>query len=91
MKKIISLLLPLTIFAITLGMTGAVNGAEYVGVKKCKICHIKQFKSWKETSMATSFENLKPGAKADAKKKAGLLKRRRALIRTRITRLMRTA
>jgi mono/diheme cytochrome c family protein len=72
MKKIMSLLLPMTIFAIILIMTGTVNGAEYVGVKKCKACHIKQFKSWKETSMATSFENLKPGAKGDAKKKAGL-------------------
>jgi hypothetical protein len=49
-----------------------VDAAEYVGAKKCKACHIKQFKSWEKTSMADSFERLKPGVKADAKKKAGL-------------------
>lgn len=46
--------------------------AKYVGVKKCRMCHIKQYKSWKKTKMAMSFENLKPGVNAEAKKKAGL-------------------
>ena len=45
---------------------------EYVGVKKCKVCHLKQYKSWLQTKMATSFENLKPGMKEEAKMKAGL-------------------
>ncbi|UCD35397.1 MAG: hypothetical protein JSU90_00795, partial [Nitrospiraceae bacterium] len=40
--------------------------------QKCKACHLKQYKSWSETAMATSFENLKPGVRAEAKKKAGL-------------------
>jgi len=53
-------------------ISSAVNAAEYVGVKKCKMCHIKQYKSWKKTKMAKSFENLKPGVKAELKKKAGL-------------------
>jgi len=44
----------------------------YAGAKKCKACHIKQYKSWQKTSMAKSFENLKPGVKAEEKKKAGL-------------------
>jgi hypothetical protein len=44
---------------------------EYVGSKKCKMCHLKQYKTWKETRMAQSFEILKPGARAEAKKKAG--------------------
>jgi len=48
------------------------NSAEYIGVKKCKACHIKQYKSWAKTSMATSFESLKPGVKAAEKKKAGI-------------------
>jgi outer membrane murein-binding lipoprotein Lpp len=48
------------------------RGAEYVGAKKCKACHIKQYKSWEKTSMAGSFDNLKAGAKADEKKKAGI-------------------
>ena len=33
---------------------------------------MKQYKAWKKTSMATSFENLKPGIKAEEKKKAGI-------------------
>ncbi len=48
------------------------EAVDYVGGKKCKACHIKQFKSWKKTTMATSFENLKPNVKAEEKKKAGL-------------------
>ncbi|RJR16441.1 MAG: hypothetical protein C4581_10130 [Nitrospiraceae bacterium] len=50
----------------------AASAAEYIGAKKCKACHMKQFKSWSETTMAKSFENLKAGVKADEKKKAGL-------------------
>lgn len=42
--------------------------AQYIGAKKCKTCHMKQYKAWKKTKMATSFENLKPGVKAEAKK-----------------------
>ena len=45
---------------------------DFVGTKNCKKCHIKQFKSWKETKMAKAFEILKPGERAEAKKKAGL-------------------
>ena len=48
------------------------DAADYLGAKKCKACHMKQYKSWKKTTMATSFENLKPGVKADEKTKAGL-------------------
>jgi hypothetical protein len=44
----------------------------YVGSKKCKMCHLKEWKSWAETKMAKSFELLRPGANAEAKKKAGL-------------------
>ena len=44
----------------------------YVGSKKCKICHIKQYKSWEQTTMAKTFEVLMPGARAEEKKAAGL-------------------
>jgi hypothetical protein len=64
-------LLPLLII-LFYGLVGNADAAEYVGEKKCKICHIKQYKSWKKTGMATSFESLKPGIKAEEKKKAGL-------------------
>lgn len=45
---------------------------KYVGARKCKMCHKKQYKSWKKTSMANAFELLKPGVEADDKKRAGL-------------------
>ena len=48
------------------------DAAEYIGAKKCKACHIKQYKSWDKTSMSGSFENLKAGVKVAEKKAAGL-------------------
>jgi len=57
---------------IPLVMGSTVFGADYVGANQCKGCHIGQYKSWQQTAMANSFESLKPGVKADAKKKAGL-------------------
>lgn len=52
--------------------TANADSAEYLGVRKCKMCHMKQYKAWQKTKMATSFENLKAGVKVEAKKKAGL-------------------
>jgi hypothetical protein len=44
----------------------------YIGSAKCKMCHLKEFKSWSQTKMATAFEALKPGERAEQKKAAGL-------------------
>ena len=41
--------------------------ATYVGVKKCKSCHFKQWNSWRKTEMAKAFESLKPGVKSEEK------------------------
>ncbi len=49
-----------------------VDAADYVGVKKCKMCHMKQYKSWSKTRMSKAFELLKPGVAAEAKKAAGV-------------------
>ncbi len=70
MKKIIGFVSVLFVIALFV-VTHAV-AADYISAKKCKACHMKQFKSWSETKMATSFENLKAGVKAAEKKKAGL-------------------
>lgn len=72
MKKCIAILSVLLFFAAIVTVTNAVADAEYISVYKCKACHMKQYKSWAETPMAKSFESLKPGVKAEAKKKAGL-------------------
>ena len=69
MKRGIAGVVLVLFFMVLFGMTNT-NAAEYIGVKKCKACHMKQYKSWKETTMADSFENLKPGVNAEAKKKA---------------------
>lgn len=50
----------------------AADAHAYVGVKKCKMCHLKEFNAWSQTRMAKSFELLKPGVNADAKKAAKL-------------------
>lgn len=50
----------------------AYTSEEYVGARKCKICHIKIYKSWEETPHAQAFEVLSPGVDAEAKKQAGL-------------------
>ena len=62
------------IFAMSIAIvfTADSDAANYLGAKKCKACHMKQYKSWSKTSMATSFENLKPGIKTEEKKKAGI-------------------
>ena len=45
------------------------NGAAYMGVKTCKRCHLKQYKTWKTTKMAKTFEVLKPGISSETKVK----------------------
>ena len=70
MKKfLLYLLLGLALFGLPFM---AYTSEEYVGANKCKVCHIKIYKTWKDTSHAKAFDVLSPGAKAEVKKKAGL-------------------
>jgi hypothetical protein len=68
--------LPFILVAITTMEPGAQDAEKkehaFIGSKKCKKCHLKQYKSWETTEMAKAFEVLKPGANADEKKAAGL-------------------
>ncbi len=62
----------LTIFLILLffGFTPAyvkADGATYKGVKKCKTCHIKIYKTWKKTKHSKAFDQLKDAEKKDPK------------------------
>ena len=50
----------------------AYTSEEYRGANKCKVCHIKVFKSWQQTPHAGAFDALSPGVKAEEKQKAGL-------------------
>ncbi len=44
----------------------------YIGSKKCRVCHIKEHRSWTETKMAKAFDILKPGQRKDIKLEHGL-------------------
>lgn len=44
----------------------------YVGSRKCRVCHLQQYKSWEQTKMASAFTLLKAGERTEAKKKARL-------------------
>ena len=47
----------------------AAEPATYVGAKKCKACHLKQYTTWSATKMAGAFELLRPGVRAEAKRR----------------------
>jgi formylglycine-generating enzyme required for sulfatase activity len=57
-----------TLFRNALSIISA-KGATYIGVKKCKSCHFKQWNSWRKTNMAKAFDSLKPGVKSAEKTK----------------------
>ncbi len=46
--------------------------AHYIGTKRCKKCHLQQWKTWQDTKMAKAFDLLKPGTRADKKQSRGL-------------------
>jgi hypothetical protein len=48
---------------------GSARGEEaaYVGVKKCKTCHIKVYQTWKQTKHAGAFDKLNEQEKQDPK------------------------
>ncbi len=60
------------IISATLAVQASAAEHAYVGAKKCKMCHLKEYNSWAATKMANAFGQLKPGASAEAKQKAGL-------------------
>ncbi len=45
---------------------------EYLGTKKCRMCHVDQYRSWRELPKGRSWEALKPGIGAKVKVAAGL-------------------
>jgi hypothetical protein len=42
------------------------EGAKYVGVAKCRLCHLEQYNTWKETKHATAFSALEGPEVKDA-------------------------
>ena len=62
-------ILPACALLFLLAAFASADPAAYVGAKRCRACHLKQFQTWETTKMAKSFELLEAGAHADAKKK----------------------
>ena len=54
------------------GLSTAGDEHAFVGSHKCRVCHLKEYKSWSETKMANVFDVLKPGERAEEKTAAGL-------------------
>ena len=54
---------------LTVASVGADGEHEFVGAKKCKMCHIQAFKSWEDTTHAKALDVLKAGEAAEAKTK----------------------
>ena len=46
----------------------------YVGIGKCKMCHMKEYKAWSDTKHAKALENLKAATPEQIKKMNDLLK-----------------
>lgn len=73
MKKLLFVLLIMSVCLVY----GQAKSGEYIGSKKCKICHNKaevgaQYSVWKNGPHATSFETLKTDASKAIAKKMGL-------------------
>jgi formate-dependent nitrite reductase cytochrome c552 subunit len=71
MKRLLPLPAALVAFGCLAGAVRAeeAKAPEYAGAESCKKCHLKQYKSWKETKMAKAFDTLKPGEAKEAKEK----------------------
>jgi tetratricopeptide (TPR) repeat protein len=41
--------------------------AQYIGAKRCKKCHFQQWKSWRDTRMASALDILRPTVRAEVK------------------------
>lgn len=72
LPRILIASVPIMMILAGAAVPNAVEEHAYVGSKKCKMCHLKEHKSWAATKMANAYEQLKPGERADKKKAAGL-------------------
>ena len=73
MKRVALMILAMAAVALLFGAAATqAQEHEFIGSNKCKKCHLKQYKSWEATTMATTFEKLKPGMAAEVKTADGL-------------------
>lgn len=58
--------------ASSLGSEAPTTSFQYMGIKKCRMCHVDQFASFDQSSKAKSWEALRPGVGVEVKKQSGL-------------------
>lgn len=73
-QSVLRRIVVLSLFSLWIGgfASRAVSADDYVGVKRCRVCHMAEAKAWEQTKMAKVFELLKPGVRAEAKKSHNL-------------------
>jgi cytochrome c5 len=69
MKRGLFFLVSLSLISVLVLFTGNDFAGEhkYVGIMKCKACHLAEFKAWSATKHATAMNSLKENEKKDAK------------------------
>lgn len=72
MRRFLGFTILIAAVALLAAVPASAEEHAFVGSKNCKKCHIKQFKSWEETKMASAYETLKPGVDVEAKAEMGL-------------------
>jgi hypothetical protein len=72
MKRFLRLVALASTLVLFFRASAQAKAPSYVGAKKCRMCHLKQFQTWEQTKMAKSFELLRAGVAAEAKTKANL-------------------
>jgi hypothetical protein len=72
MRSLPSLVILAGVLALLPAASAGAETPTYVGAKKCRACHLKQFQTWEQTKMAKSFELFRAGVSSGAKKKANL-------------------
>jgi len=56
MRSLPSLVILAGVLALLPAASAGAETPTYVGAKKCRACHLKQFQTWEQTKMAKSFE-----------------------------------
>ncbi len=67
MKKMTLAAVVCLVLALLLVPVAKSGDSAYLGHKKCKMCHMKQYKSWAKTVHAKALDTLKEGNKLDGK------------------------
>ena len=72
MRRFLGFTMLIAALALLAALPATAEEHAFVGSKNCKKCHIKEYKSWEETKMASAYESLKPGVDVEIKAELGM-------------------